>query len=165
MPQYHDVRSPFARILDKYREESLSERDKGNKFELLMLRYLKTDPVYASTLANVWLWNDFFAKGEFGGKDVGIDLVAETFGGNFWAIQCKCYRADAKIDKPAVDTFLSTSGKTFRDREGKKVRFAYRLWLDTTEGGFNREALHSLENQDPEFHRVGLLELESASVD
>lgn len=165
MPQYHDVRSPFARILDKYREESLSERDKGNKFELLMLRYLKTDPVYASTLANVWLWSDFFAKGEFGGKDVGIDLVAETFGGNFWAIQCKCYRADAKIDKPAVDTFLSTSGKTFRDREGKKVRFAYRLWLDTTEGGFNREALHSLENQDPEFHRVGLLELESASVD
>ena len=165
MPQYHDVRSPFARILDKYREESLSERDKGNKFELLMLRYLKTDPVYASTLANVWLWNEFFAKDEFGGKDVGIDLVAETFGGNFWAIQCKCYRADAKIDKPAVDTFLSTSGKTFRDREGKKVRFAYRLWLDTTEGGFNREALHSLENQDPEFHRVGLLELESASVD
>ncbi len=165
MPQYHDVRSPFARILDKYREESLSERDKGNKFELLMLRYLKTDPVYASTLANVWLWNEFFAKDEFGGKDVGIDLVAETFGGNFWAIQCKCYRADAKIDKPAVDTFLSTSGKTFYDREGKKVRFAYRLWLDTTEGGFNREALHSLENQDPEFHRIGLLELESASVD
>lgn len=165
MPQYHDVRSPFVRILDKYREEALSERDKGNRFELLMLRYLKTDPVYLRRLANVWLWNDFFAKGEFGGKDVGIDLVAETFGGNFWAIQCKCYRADAKIDKPAVDTFLSTSGKTFRDREGKKVRFAYRLWLDTTEGGFNREALHSLENQDPEFHRVGLLELESASVD
>lgn len=165
MPQYHDFRSPFARILDKYREEALSERDKGNRFELLMLRYLKTDPVFASTLANVWLWNDFFAKGEFGGKDVGIDLVAETFGGNFWAIQCKCYRADAKIDKPAVDTFLSTSGKTFTDRDGKKVRFAYRLWLDTTEAGFNREALHSLENQDPEFHRIGLLELESASVD
>ncbi len=160
-----DARSPFVRILDKYREELLSERDKGNKFELLMLRYLKTDPVYASTLANVWLWNDFFAKDEFGGKDVGIDIVAETFGGTFWAIQCKCYRADAKIDKPAVDTFLSTSGKTFHDREGNKVRFAYRLWLDTTEGGFNREALHSLENQDPEFHRVGLLELESASVD
>lgn len=165
MPQYHDFRSPFARILDKYREEALSERDKGNRFELLMLRYLKTDPVFASTLANVWLWNDFFAKGEFGGKDVGIDLVAETFGGNFWAIQCKCYRTDAKIDKPAVDTFLSTSGKTFTDRDGKKVRFAYRLWLDTTEAGFNREALHSLENQDPEFHRIGLLELESASVD
>lgn len=65
----------FSRILNKYRKESFSERDKGNKFELLMLRYLKTDPVYASTLKDVWLWNDFFAKGDFGGKDVGIDLV------------------------------------------------------------------------------------------
>ena len=158
-------KSTFTRILDKYRAESLSERDKGNKFELLMQRYLKTDPIFANTLSEVWLWNDFFAKDQFGGKDVGIDLVAETVGGSFWAIQCKCYKADAKIDKPAVDTFLATSGKTFKDRDGNKVRFAYRLWLDTTEHGFNREALNSLENQDPEFHRVGLLELENAMVD
>ena len=158
-------KSIFTRILDKYRAESASEREKGNKFELLMQRYLQTDPIYANTLSNVWLWNDFFAKDQFGGKDVGIDLVAETTGGYFWAIQCKCYKADAVIDKPAVDTFLATSGKTFKDREGNKVRFAYRLWLDTTEHGFNREALNSLENQDPEFHRVGLLELENAMVD
>ena len=158
-------KSTFIRILDEYRNESLSERDKGNKFELLMLRYLKTDPIYANTLSEVWLWNDFFAKDQFGGKDVGIDLVAETTGGSFWAIQCKCYKADAKIDKPAVDTFLATSGKTFKDRDGNKVRFAFRLWLDTTEQGFNREALNSLENQDPEFHRIGLLELENAMVD
>lgn len=156
-----DFKSSFARILDKYRAESLSERDKGNKFELLMLRYLKTDPVFANTLSEVQLWNDFFAKDQFGGKDVGIDLVAETADGNFWAIQCKCYKAD----KPAVDTFLATSGKTFTDKNGKKVRFSYRLWLDTTERGFNKEALNTLENQDPEFHRIGLLELENAKVD
>ena len=160
-----DFKSSFARILDKYRAESLSERDKGNKFELLMLRYLKTDPVFANTLSEVQLWNDFFAKDQFAGKDVGIDLVAETADGNFWAIQCKCYKADAKIDKPAVDTFLATSGKTFTDKNGKKVRFSYRLWLDTTERGFNKEALNTLENQDPEFHRIGLLELENAKVD
>lgn len=158
-------KSSFARILDKYRDESISQRDKGNKFELLMQRYLKTDPIYASTLSEVWLWDDFFAKNQFGGKDVGIDLVAETTGGSFWAIQCKCYKADAKIDKPAVDTFLATSGKTFKDKDGNKVHFAFRLWLDTTEHGFNREALNSLENQDPEFHRVGLLDLENAMVD
>lgn len=167
MPQDNPLqnKSSFTRILDKYRDESISQRDKGNKFELLMLRYLKTDPIYANTLSEVWLWNDFFAKDQFGGKDVGIDLVAETTGGSFWAIQCKCYKADAKIDKPAVDTFLATSGKTFHDKDGNKVRFAFRLWLDTTEHGFNREALNSLENQDPEFHRVGLLELENAMVD
>ena len=167
MPQDKPLQNKlsFTRILDKYRDESISQRDKGNKFELLMLRYLKTDPIYASTLSEVWLWDDFFAKDQFGGKDVGIDLVAETTGGSFWAIQCKCYKADAKIDKPAVDTFLATSGKTFKDKDGNKVHFAFRLWLDTTEHGFNREALNTLENQDPEFHRVGLLELENAMVD
>ena len=158
-------KSTFTRILDKYRAESVTEREKGNKFEMLMKRYLQTDPIYANSLTNVWLWNEFFAKDQFGGKDVGIDLVAETTGGSYWAIQCKCYKADAKIDKPAVDTFLATSGKTFHDKDGNKMRFAFRLWLDTTEQGFNREALNSLENQDPEFHRVGLLELENAMVD
>ena len=158
-------KSTFTRILDKYRQDSLSQKQKGYKFELLMRRYLQTDPIFASSLSNVWLWEEFFAKDQFGGKDVGIDLVAETTGGNFWAIQCKCYKADAIIDKPAVDTFLATSGKTFKDKDGNKVHFAYRLWLDTTEHGFNREALNSLENQDPEFHRIGLLELENAMVD
>ena len=158
-------KSTFTRVLDKYRQDSLSQKQKGYKFELLMQRYLQTDPIFASSLSNVWLWEEFFAKDQFGGKDVGIDLVAETTGGNYWAIQCKCYKADAIIDKPAVDTFLATSGKTFKDKDGNKVHFAYRLWLDTTEHGFNREALNSLENQDPEFHRVGLLELENAMVD
>ena len=63
-------KSTFTRILDKYRAESVTEREKGNKFELLMKRYLQTDPIYASSLTNVWLWNEFFAKDQFGGKDV-----------------------------------------------------------------------------------------------
>ncbi|MBP5440123.1 MAG: DEAD/DEAH box helicase [Fibrobacter sp.] len=158
-------KTPFSRILDKYREASISERDKGNKFELLMQRFLQTDPVFSSKLETVWLWNDFFAKEQFGGKDVGVDLVAKTIEGNYWAIQCKCYKADKKIDKPAVDTFLATSGKVFTDEEGKKIHFAYRLWLDTTENGFNQEALNSTKNQDPEFHRFGLIDLENSLVD
>lgn len=158
-------KTPFSRILDKYREASFSERDKGNKFELLMQRFLQTDPVFSSKLETIWLWNDFFAKEQFGGKDVGIDLVAKTIEGNYWAIQCKCYKADKKIDKPAVDTFLATSGKVFTDEEGKKIHFAYRLWLDTTENGFNQEALNSTKNQDPEFHRFGLIDLENSLVD
>ena len=157
--------SSFSRILDKYRQSAISQRDKGNKFELLMQRYLKTDPVFSAKLEKVWLWNDFFAKDQFGGKDVGIDLVAETKENEFWAIQCKCYQPDAVIDKPAVDTFLSTSGKYFNDAEGRKVHFGYRLWLDTTESGFNQEALNSTRNQDPQFHRLGLQELERADVD
>ena len=37
----------FSRVLDKYRAHSISELDKGNKFELLMQRFLLADPVFS----------------------------------------------------------------------------------------------------------------------
>lgn len=40
----------FRSILDKYRFEATSERDKGTKFEELISRYLMTDEVYAQKL-------------------------------------------------------------------------------------------------------------------
>ena len=103
----------FTDILNKFRQESFSERDKGYRFERLMQAYLKTTALYANLFDEVWLWNDFPYHERFGGKDIGIDLVARTVDGEYWAIQCKCYAADAFINKPDVDTFLSTSGKLF----------------------------------------------------
>jgi len=47
-----------------------------------MQAYLQTDPRYAGLFTNVWLWNDFLAKGDFGGKYTGIDLVARTASGD-----------------------------------------------------------------------------------
>ncbi len=84
---------------------SVTEREKGATFERLMKRWLKTDPRY-NTLKHVWLWEEFPARSEFGGKDTGIDLVAQTESGDYWAIQCKFYDANTTIDKPAVDSFL-----------------------------------------------------------
>jgi hypothetical protein len=54
-----------------------------------------------------------------------------------------------------IDTFLSTSGKSFYDvnEPGKKVRFSCRLWLDTTLAGFNSEAENTIKNQMPEVKR------------
>jgi len=123
----------FNDILMKYRAGSFSERDKGARFERLMRAYLLTDPKYTSTLKNIWLWEDFFAREELGGADTGIDLVAETFDGGFWAVQCKCYDETAKIDKPDVDTFLSTSGRTFHTPDGQKAGFSLRVWISTTD--------------------------------
>src|SRR5882672_6934084 len=48
----------FQKILDKYRQISFSERDKGSRFERLMQAYLKTDPKYAHLFHKVWLWNE-----------------------------------------------------------------------------------------------------------
>lgn len=38
----------FKNILDKFRKDAFSERDKGDKFEKLMQAYLQTDPKYAT---------------------------------------------------------------------------------------------------------------------
>ena len=111
----------FQKILDKYRKISFSERDKGDRFERLMQAYLLTDKQYADQLSNVWLWNEFPSRNDFGGKDTGIDLVARTLQGEYWAIQCKCYQEDATIGKPDLDTFLSTSSKEFFSVDRKSV--------------------------------------------
>ena len=112
----------FRDILAKFRNISFSERDKGDRFERLMQAFLQTVPWYEGKFQHVWLWKEFPYKNNLGGKDTGIDLVAQTVEGDFWAIQCKCYDEKARIDKPAVDSFLATSSKQFvNDQQGKQV--------------------------------------------
>ena len=65
----------FQSILQKYRSDSYSERDKGARFEELISRYLMTDPAYSSTLEKVWVWSSFPSCSDFGGRDTGIDPV------------------------------------------------------------------------------------------
>ncbi len=36
----------FNQVIEKYRKISFSERDKGDRFERLMQRYLQTDPKF-----------------------------------------------------------------------------------------------------------------------
>ena len=97
-----------------------------------MRAYLLTDPLYATTLKKVWLWSDFPFRRDFSGKDTGIDLVAQTTTGEYWAVQCKCFADDTYIDKAGVDSFLSTSSKHFQDDELRKTKFSHRLWIATT---------------------------------
>lgn len=154
----------FKNILDKFRKYAFSERDKGDKFEKLMQAYLQTDPKYATFFSKVWLWNEFPFRKDFGGKDTGVDLVAYTHNGDYWAIQCKCYAENATIDKPAVDSFLSTSSRSFTDESGNTFTFAHRLWISTTNNwGINAE--EAIRNQQPAVSRIGLFHLESAPVD
>ena len=154
----------FNQILQKYRTQSYSERDKGNRFERLMQAFLQTYPMYRNKLEHVWLWNEFPFKESLGGSDLGIDIVARTYEGEYWAVQCKCYVADAVIDKPAVDSFLTTSARSFSDNQGNECRFSFRLWIDTTEKGFNTNAVESIQNQEIPFSRLGLIELMNAEI-
>lgn len=139
--------SNFQQVINRYREQSHSEADKGKRFERLMQAMLRTLPPYCNELQQVWLWNEFPFRQSISLHDTGIDLVAQTNEGSYWAIQCKCYRADTKIDKGDTDTFLTSSARAFTDGDGKKHYFSFRLWVDTTEGGFTSTAAESFKGQ------------------
>lgn len=154
----------FNDIITKYREVSFSERDKGSRFERLMQGYLLTDPKYAYLFKNVWLWDEFPSKNDLGGNDLGIDLVALTHEGEYWAIQCKCYQPTSVIEKSSVDSFLSTSSREFRDENQNKTKFSVRLWISTTNNwGVNAE--ESIRNQSPQVVRIHLTDLQESPID
>lgn len=99
------MQSPFRQILASIREASITEKDKGTRFELLVKRYLETDPVYRDRFSQVWMWMDWpYRNGKI---DQGIDLVArEAVSGEYCAIQCKCYDENHLLALPDVGTFL-----------------------------------------------------------
>jgi len=154
----------FHSILEKYRKISFSEKDKGERFERLMKAYLLTDPKYAYKFKKVWMWNEFPAKNDLGGGDTGIDLVALTIEGDYWAIQCKCYQETSVIDKPAVDSFLSTSSRQFKGEDLKTTSFAHRLWISTT-NKWGTNAQDAIKNQHPPVSRINLYDLVEAPLD
>ena len=91
---------------------SLSNKEKGDSFEALSKYYFQLDSKYATKLKHVWNLN----KGEvplsvrkklnLPGSDEGIDLLAQTKEGEFWAIQCK-YREDEShsLTRKELSTF------------------------------------------------------------
>ena len=89
--------------------------DKGKVFERLTQLYLRTSPEYQSKLSHVWrakeeLPPDVRAKIRLPPGDEGIDLVAQTFEGHFWSIQCK-FRSNTHqpLTAKELSTFTSLS--------------------------------------------------------
>jgi superfamily II DNA or RNA helicase len=87
----------------------LSTKQKGDAFELLTKHYLQLHPTYMTQLQNVWLLGEVETKVRkklnLPATDEGIDLIAETKDGAYWAIQCK-YKEDET--KSLTRTELST---------------------------------------------------------
>ncbi|MGL6193723.1 MAG: hypothetical protein ACRC2T_15760, partial [Thermoguttaceae bacterium] len=67
--------SALQQILDEIRAAAAntSQKDKGTRFEQLILQFLKHDPAYSEPYKNVWLWQDFPLRDNK--PDTGIDLV------------------------------------------------------------------------------------------
>lgn len=155
----------FLDVLNFLCADSLTEHEKGSRFERLMRSWFLADPRY-SELEEVWLWEDFPAKKDFGGSDLGIDLVARTELGDYWAIQCKFYDENTAIDKSAVDSFISNSSRQFTDPKTgtPHTQFSSRIWIATTEK-WGSNALEATRNQSIPFQKLGLDIFLESSVD
>ena len=146
-------------LLDKIKEVSVTQRDKGTSFENLMVQYFLNEPKYAEIYTDVLSYSDWVEK--YGEKlnitdkrDYGIDLVAVTIEGDFHPIQCKNYNT-TKIQKKDIDSFLGGSGKSY---------FAYRYIVASTDD-WSDNAKSSLVDAQPPVATISLLDLEGSLID
>ena len=147
-------------LLASFRDQTLTERDKGTSFEKLMVQYFKTEPFYKEKYASVLTyseWVDAFGEAHnvSNRKDTGIDLVAITTDGLFHAIQCKNYSPDYAVRKSDIDSFFTASGKT---------SFSHRIIVATTDK-WTDNAHSALENQNPPVSKIDLHHLEHSVID
>ncbi len=152
-------------ILFEIRLKAETEREKGTDFERLMKLWFLTDPRY-SELEKVWLWEEFPGRKDFGGKDLGIDLVARTEYGDYWAIQSKCYAEDTQISKGAVDSFLANASRQFTDPDTFQTKeFSNLVWVQTNNKRWGVNATEAIQGLAKPFNRISLYDLEISVVD
>jgi superfamily II DNA or RNA helicase len=88
----------------------LSNKQKGDTFELLTKYYLQLHPTYVTQLKHVWLLSEVPIKVRrklnLPDTDEGVDLIAETNEGTYWAIQCKYKEDETKsLTRKELSTF------------------------------------------------------------
>jgi predicted helicase len=143
-------------ILAELREASMDERDKGDLFERLTKRWLEVDPSYSDFFEKVWLFPEWAQEVGKPKNDTGIDLVArERETGDYWAIQCKFYAENARLDKPEIDSFFTASGKN--DFNGRIIFSTTDNWTSNAEA--------ALENQRIPVTRIRVQDLDDSAVD
>lgn len=141
-------------VLEGLRGTALDERDKGDRFERLVLNLLRTEPEWVSRFSDVWLWSEWPERG--GRPDTGIDLVAKYRDRDgYAAIQCKFYDPLHRVSKGDLDTFLSASGGS---------EFVARYFFDTADN-WNSNAVETARHQAVPVQRVDLAYLDCAKID
>lgn len=141
-------------ILIHLAESSLSNWDKGDRFERLMVAYLKTDPLYANRFSDVWQWAEW--PDRVTGQDTGIDIVAqERETGEFCGIQCKFYDHLHTLQKADIDSFFTASGKK---------PFTSRIIISTSDD-WSKHAEEALAEQHIPVTRIRVQDLDESGID
>ncbi|MBX9597063.1 MAG: DEAD/DEAH box helicase family protein [Burkholderiales bacterium] len=150
--------TPFQQLLSIYRDNSETQREKGNYFEKLVIPFLQNDARFAPQFSKIQTFSEWAKKQNKSGFDSGIDLVATNsaeYGEGYTAIQCKFYNTTS-ISKAEIDSFMAASDSS---------EFTRRLLIDTTDKGLNKVVEEQLNNSSKEFTRISLDEFETSSID
>jgi predicted helicase len=148
--------TPLQRLLETFRSAAVSEREKGTYFEELCVQYLKNEATYRDLYSEVLTYAQWADEHGHDKKDVGIDLVAKTYGTDeYHAIQCKFFAASYRVQKSDIDSFFTASGK--KD-------FSHRVIITTT-NNWNEHAEAALINQHPPVTKIDLNDLENSQID
>lgn len=144
-------------ILEQIRQHSRSEREKGDRFEILMKAFFKTDPTWVDRFEDVWIWKEWpeLFRYQLSQQDTGIDLVAKERDGGWCAIQCKCFDPHYNVQKADIDSFFTLSGK---------MPFTARLIVSTTDK-WSVHAEEALADQQIPTNRIGLADLAESRID
>ena len=113
--------------LARIRAESLTEVDKGHRFEELFIRLVRQSPEFE--IDDIWRWKDWPLRE---GRDLGVDLVAQRKSGEYIAIQCKCYDESYTVGRDQIKDFLIASEDDI---------FALRWLVSTCRLGVNAKSL------------------------
>ena len=95
-------------------------------------------------------------------QDRGIDLVAETNSGEYWAIHAKFYRS-TRVSQKDLDSFIAASNEAFEVDKVEK-QFSTRL-LFTTTSDFGKNAEERLKKQRPIVQRIGKVDMAKEPID
>jgi superfamily II DNA or RNA helicase len=147
---------------------------KGSAFERLTQLYLQTAPEYRTELQHVWLLRevpaDIRKRLNLPGPDEGIDLVARTRRGEYWAIQTK-FRSqrDRPLTRRELGTFTALAFNTCNNialavvaHTASKPVSKRHLMRKTVEIGFDR--WKSLDDNHHEAWRLIAGQLKGRSI-
>jgi len=141
-------------IFKQFRDDARNNRDLGDRFERMMLRFFEVDPIYADRFDKIWMWNDWPDKGAVG--DIGIDLVArDSATRELVAIQCKFYLPEHTLSKGDIDSFFTAMGRE---------QFSSGMVVSTTDK-WGKNADDALNHQTKPVNRLSVHDLEASPID
>ena len=124
--------------LARIRAESVTEVEKGRRFEELFIRLVRQSPEFE--IEDIWRWYEWPLRQ---GRDIGVDIVAQRTDGEYIAIQCKCYDESHAVGKEQIEKFLG----------GSQRKIFARRWLVLT-CKLTKNAKDACEDANPEIKPI-----------